>query len=219
MRKFDLRPDEALTVGTCRCADCANRLVLPTRIGLGFQAQLTARSHSWTATNASPDLDLWCIDLEDRAQRIRVSPGRAEMYVPFEFTGVEFRLHEMRLAPVIRVVANEPPRALPENACLLTPHANRARALRRGTAYMAVLEALVAATAHSGAPPSSEEICARLHRRGMPLSRKAVERHIDYLGERLLPEVDPLLQRGWKRAALAAIAQRARLVDVHEAGT
>lgn len=216
MQKFDLTSDESLTIGTCGCLACGNRLVLPTRVGLGFQARLTARSQAWTATNLSPDLDLWCIDLEDPTQQVRVGPQRAEMFVPFEFTGLEFRLHGIALATPVRVIANEPPTTTAGAPCLVMPHANRARRLRRGTVYMAVLEELVAATKRCGTPPSSDEISEGLNRRGIALSRKAVDRHIDYLGDRLLPEGSDTLHRGWKRAALAVIAQRARLVDVQE---
>lgn len=215
-RRFDLRQGERLSFGSCDCWHCDSRLVLQTWFGLWFRGVLTADADTWSASNLSADLDLWCVDLEETGQGIRVAPGRADMCIPFEFTGVEVRLHGRPIAPPITVIGAEPRSVPTGTSCTDAQVPERTRALRPGTAYMAVLEEL-ARGASRLAPPTSAEISKRLARRGLPLSRRAVDHHIEYLCQRLLPEIADLpVERGWRRVALAAIARRARLSEVQE---
>lgn len=208
--KFDLRAGERLPFGSCDCSQCGNRLLLSARLDLWFQAALTAHDNAWTATNLSPDLDLWCSDLEEPKRTIRVRPGRAEMFIPFEFTGLEVRLRGRTISQRMTVIGPEPQSAAPGGPCA---KADRylSLGLRSGTACIAILKEL--GRAEGGELPTSTEISRRLSMQGFSLSRKAVDHQIEYLCERIFPGMDGVtVERGLRRMALATVAERASLV-------
>lgn len=200
---------DSIRIGSCGCRGCVLDIVLRMPPTLWSAIEIRAEVAGWTLSNLGAVLDVRCRNLEEPEQWLRVPPGRRYLPVPFEFTEVIFCLDEVPVAPAITVIGPEPACCVAEPGCVeVAPGEPISQLLRAGTAYMAVLDELC-----RGDLPTSAEIVRRLAVRGRPMSRRAVDHHIDYLCRRLLPDLQtPSGQAGWRRAALVALARRSGLV-------
>lgn len=210
--KVGLWPGAFLTAGSCSCADCGPDLVVDANPGVWFKAAFRVFHDHWALDNLSPDVDVWCADLEDPTQRLRIAPGRADVAVPFEFARVEFRYHGHPAGQSLTAIGHEPERTQGLQACHESHRALRMSEFQSGTTYMAVHDALCSAISADGVPPTSAEIAAVLAHQGFVLSRRAVDHHIDYVFNRLFPDATNKQARpGWKRIAIASMVNRGQL--------
>jgi hypothetical protein len=182
----DLAPGERLSFGSCGCAQCGHALVLATPRPGDLVGRVTASADHWRLDNLSVTTPLLCRDLEDATQLVRVGPGRLGVVIPFELAQVSWAGHGT--AEPLTVFGPEPAFGAGPGRCCGAGGAPDDVHLNRGAAYYAVLEALCAPWLAGGPGtrlPRSADIAAELSRRGLRLTRRAVDHHIDYLVDRL----------------------------------
>lgn len=184
----DLAAGERVTFGSCRCGECAVDVVVAVPPGLTVAGAVTAYDDHWRLHNLSPDVVLLCQDLEDPTQTVRIVPGRVEVAMPFELSlvSVPGQRRDQALTVFAHEPTHEPTDGPGRRGC--APRTERTLRLSPGTAYFAVLEELCRPRLrgeYDARLPTSNEIAGRLSTRGVPLSRRAVDHHIDYLVERL----------------------------------
>lgn len=200
---------DAVRFGFCRCGRCAVDIRVPLP---GVSGEIrTDDAVCWLAnTSAHVTLSLW--DLEDPAQRLRLEPNRPPLPIPFELAEIAVAGLEHR--PFVTVFGPDPV----ARAALPAPcRPGRGIRLDRSSRYYAVLSVLCAArmTSTSVTLPTSPEVAHILNDRGIPITSRAVDHHVDYL-VRLL-RLDDLkgAHRGsaWKREAVVDSALALGLLD------
>jgi hypothetical protein len=122
-------------------------------------------------------LVLW--DLEDPRQRLRVPPGRAAVPIPFELARVG--IVGAGESGFVTVIGPEP--ACSEPGVTPCHGAPGPPALNPSATYYAVLQVLCDAWTDADRErlPSSAEVASTLRTRGLAISSKAVDHHINYL--------------------------------------
>ncbi len=155
-------------------------------------------------------------DLEDPGPRVTAPPGRRGLVVPFEFANLAFKLGPCVATGMLTVIGPELERE-ETPACRrgLAPLAGAS--LRPGTHHLAVLEELYAGVDAVGTPPSSKAVSQRLEVRGLTVSPKAVDHHVDYLFGRLFPKTPVALGREHKRWVLVSLMARHAGRQAHDA--
>lgn len=210
-----LGPGERVTFGSCGCGSCGLDIISP--LFGGAAGAITAFEHHWRADNLSGKAGLLVEDLEDTAQLIRIPPRRAAVVIPFELARVT--LAGTGQPGLLTVFGPEPAAAQARpHACPSIAAAPSAGLLDPGALYFAVLQVLCEprVTGRADSPlPTSQDIAARLGRRGVRLTPRAVDHHIDYLVRRmdLYPEGGTALRRSWKKEILASAALRRGLLS------
>lgn len=206
---------DRFVIASCGCATCEAQVVLRAAPGVWFRVVLRVFEDHWRLDNLSTAVEVVCRNLEGSDQYLRIPARRSGVPVPFEFAVLEFRQFDRRAADSVTVIGHEAATVREGTCCGSGLDAVAAAGLRAGTLYMAVLEALCGDHDRSGIPPSSCAIAAELASRGLRLSRRAVDHHVDYLFGRFFPEFrDVRGSPGWKRTAVAAAAQRARSLGI-----
>jgi hypothetical protein len=204
-RQLTLRSGESALFGTCACDTCPLDLV----VGAGspwLAGKVTAAKSHWLLCNLARQRSLLVENLENPFEYVTVAPRRRHAPVPFELARIG--ASDGQSGPMLTVFGPEPvmaghiPRPCPAVPPFRPP-------LDRDAAYFAVLEALCQPRLR-GSPteplPTSEEIVAGLRARQIRLTRRAVDAHIEYVGEKLG------LGRGVRRDILVAIAIRRGLI-------
>lgn len=215
-----LAAGERLRFGACRCGGCDFELLVPAGASGPVLGQVTAHPDHWRLDNlgAAP---LTVVDLELSENQLTVASGRAGAVVPFELS----QIHDGELL-LATVFGPEPAVAHRGDApCPAVGMVHIPGDLDPAATYFAVLVALCESRLRppSGAArpsdhptlPTSPEIARALARRGVAISPRAVDAHIEYLIEKLgLQSAEPAgrAKRGWRKEALAAAALRRRLV-------
>lgn len=205
--RIDIHQGESLTMGSCPCDDCGTDLVLTCRPGAWVRCVVTAHGDHWRLDNLCTDVEGIVVDQENTALQVHAGPGRRQLVVPFEFSEVWFRLGPCQVSERITVIG---PEVLVESgvACPSSVAPLAGAGLRHGTHYAAVLEELCRSTADGGEPPTSAEVAELLDQRGLHVTPKAVDHHVDYLFRRLYPSQSETEGRGYKRWALASLMHR-----------
>lgn len=204
-RQVKLRNGESVVFGTCACGSCPVDLV----VGAGtawLVGKVTAARTHWLLCNLGRGRSLLVENLENPLEYVTVTPRRRRAPMPFELARIT--ASDGQEGPVLTVFGPEPVTVTdPPQPC---PAAPSFRApLDRDAAYFAVLEVLCGPRLRgslSEPPPTSAEIVANLRGRGIRISRRAVDAHIEYVGEKLH------LGRGVRREVLVATAIRRGLV-------
>jgi hypothetical protein len=217
-----LRPGESTSLGPCPCVGCSFDVVLPAdRAGASVALRVTAASDHWRLTN----LGSTRLVVENRDQPIEyftLDTHRAEVPVPFEAanvgSGARGGVELVVLGP--RSVVADAGR----EACRRSTSSGYG--IDRTTIYFAVMVALCEARLRSGpgaALPASSQIATTIQRwRGVELSPRAVDGHIDYLIDKMgirPATAETAGRRGWKREALVAAALRGGLVSIADVTT
>lgn len=209
-----LPPGSRLEFGSCRCGRCPYHLALagqPPVSGL-----LAADRDHWRLSNHGPT-DLLVADLERPYDSVTVVVGRRGLTVPFELARVSAAGR-----PVLTVFGPEPGAPAPPLAgCPALQARQTASLLNPGTTYFAVLVALCEPRlrpTRASAPlplPTSAELAARLRQRGLSVSARAVDSHIDYLIDKLRlrdRRTGHRPDRAWRKETLVTAAIRRGLV-------
>lgn len=206
-QRIDVRAGTSLTMGSCPCADCGLDLVLACRPGAWVRCVVTAYGDHWRLDNLCTDVEGVVVDQENRVLQVNARPGRRQLVVPFEFSEVSFRLGPCQVSERVTVIG---PEVLVESgvACPSSLAPLVGAELRHGTHYLAVLEELCRGIGEGGVPPTSVAVSELLDRRGLTVSPKAVDHHVDYLFRRLFPSQGDNEGRGYKRWALASLMLR-----------
>lgn len=206
-QRIDVRPGASLTMGSCPCADCGLDVVLTCRPGAWVRCVVTAHGDHWRLDNLCTDVEGVVVDQENAALQVNALPGRRQLVVPFEFAELSFRLGPCQVSERVTVIG---PEVLVESgtACRSSLAPLAGAGLRHGTHYLAVLEELCRGIGERGVPPTSAAISEVLDRRGLQISPKAVDHHVDYLFQRLFPAQGETEGRGYKRWALASLMLR-----------
>lgn len=207
-RRLDAAPGTSLVLGSCDCRVCAPDLVLPAWPGVWFRCVIDAREDHWRLDNPCRDIEVTVVDLENPDLRISAAPGRGRLVVPFEFAEVTFRVGPHAAGEPVTVIGPEVQRTDPVPACPSSVAALRDVDLRPGSTGLAVLEELCSATRGTGLLPSSAALARRLSARGLALTPRAVDAHVDYLFRRLFPDAGAPSVRGYKRWALVSLMLR-----------
>ncbi len=184
-RVVDLGPGDQLSFGSCGCAPCGHAIVVETSRPGDLIGRVTALADYWRLDNLSVTTPLLCRDLEDPTQLVRLGPGRLGVVMPFELAQVSWAGHAATQS--LTVFGPEPAFGAGPGRCCVASSAPDVH-LNRGATYYAVLEALCAPWLAGGPDtrlPKSADIAAELSRRGLRLTRRAVDHHIDYLVDRL----------------------------------
>lgn len=201
----------SVVIGSCSCVECGADLVLGARPGAWFRAVVTVCADHWRLDNLSLDAEAWLVDLENPELKVSAAPGRRQLVVPFEFADLSFRVGRCDAGDHVTVIGPEVTAEVPDG-CRLGAAALAAIDLRPGTTYLAVLETLCAGASASGFVPSSASVAQRLRERGLLITPKAVDHHVDYLFQRCFPGQGGRA-RGWKRLALVSLFTRAASRD------
>jgi hypothetical protein len=208
-RRLDARRGVSLVLGSCDCAECTPDLVVPAWPGAWLCCVVSARDDHWRLDNLCIDIEVTVVDLENPGLRVSAPPGRRQLVVPFEFSGLSFRIGPCEVSEPVTVIGPEV--EVEVNVACRSSLAPLAGAdLRPGTTYLAVLEELCDGLTATGLPPSSAIVSERLGRRGLPVTPKAVDHQVDYLFRRLFPSAGSHPWRGYKRWALASLVRRSR---------
>lgn len=215
-----LAAGQQLRFGACRCGVCDLDLVVPAGASGPVVGQVAAHPDHWRLDNLG-SAPLTVMDLEQPRNQLTVGSGRAGAVVPFELS----QIHDGELL-LATVFGPEP--AVARGGVAPCPAVGVARIpgdLDPAATYFAVLVALCEPRLRppSGAVPASDhpplptspEIARALARRGVAISPRAVDAHIEYLIDKLgIQSAEPAgrAKRGWRKEALAAAALRRRLV-------
>jgi len=218
----DLLPGQRLVFGACRCGTCRFDLVVPAGPAGPVIGRISAHPDHWRLDNLGV-VPLAVVDLEQSQSTITVPVGRAGAVVPFELSQV----HDGR-QPLAIVFGPEPVPPDPFAACPAVSGPDPPGPLDPAATYFAVLVALCeprlrtpAGTAPpegSGSLPTSPEIARTLARRGILVTPRAVDAHIEYLVEKLgVRDAAPATaagraRRGWRKEAVVRAALREQLV-------
>lgn len=211
---------QRLRFGACRCGACDLDLVVPAGAAGPPLGQVSANSDHWRLDNLGT-APLTVVDLEQPQSQITVVSGRVAAVVPFELA----QIHDGELT-LATVFGPEPVvQARVAAPCPAVQAAQVADRLDPEATYFAVLVALCEQRLHPAyglslvgdhAPlPTSPEIARALARRGVSITPRAVDAHIEYLIDKLrIQSSAPAgrAKRGWRKEALAAAALRRRLV-------
>lgn len=214
-----LATGERLMFGACGCGACEFDLVVPVGPVGPAMGRISARRDHWRLDNlGSPPLVV--VDLERPQNQVTVGRGHAGVAVPFELA----RIHDSG-QPLATVFGPEP--SVLQRTVSPCPAVQRTRQscyLDPDTTYFAVLVALCeprlsplagAATTTAAVLPTSVEIARSLARRGIPITTRAVDAHIEYLVDKLgLRSAEPATRarRSWRKEALVGTALRRELV-------
>ncbi len=210
----DLRAGDRALVGSCQCAECGVDVLVASTAAHWCLAEVVAEATRWHVTNLSVDTELWLVDMEDEHQRVRLPPGRVGVGVPFEFSRLHFRHAGRQISDSVVAIGQEQVFVARPRACRQSYRPVVEAMLTPGTTYMAVIQELCRAGA-DGRPPTSAQIAARLSAAGWPVTRRAVDHHIDYVYGRLFPDARASPRSpGAKRLAVASVFTRAALVGV-----
>lgn len=208
-----LRPGESVRFVACACYVCEADLVLPVPRRISAVGRVIAYVDHWRLDNPGP-VPLTVQNLELPQDLITVPAGRAGVVISFELAGVN--AGQLRLVTVFGPEpAGQPARITP---CPGTPGHRPERSLDPRTTYFAVLVALCEPRLLRSVDamlPTSEEIAQRLCHRGIPMTARAVDWHIEYLVDRLgLRSRGPTVRskRSWRKEAVAAAALRQLLI-------
>lgn len=204
---------DSIWVGACACGRCTVDLVVGRAPWTPFAIEVSAHPAHWSVSNEVDTGVVRCRDLEDPQQQILVGSGRVDTVIPFELAIMDFP----DVVGSSRVLVFGPePLVRPTPAQRHCPGAASTPSLRRDAVYFAVLEELCLpwqTRGQSARLPTSAEVTERLQRRGLSVSRRAVDHHVDYLFDRLgLPSVVQGGGRGRRREALVSTAIRMNLV-------
>lgn len=205
-RRVDVAEGRPLVVGSCCCASCAVDVRANAAPGAWFRAVLTLEDDLRIA-NESLDADLWVSDLENRTLRVHVPAGRRRLVVPFEFSEASFFVGECEVSERLTLIGPEPAEQASRRPCHASVSTAHRLRLRAGTVGAAVLDELCARADEAGRPPTSVDIAERLGSRGLALTAKGVDRHVDHIFRQCFPE-DADRARGWKRMALVSLLRR-----------
>lgn len=212
----NLRVDDVVTFG-CACG-CHGRPIdlamapepCPTIVG-----RVSVRDRHWMLCNLG-SVRLLVENAECSEEYIGIGPGHLYVPMPFEITRIRSSCGG---AQEITVLGFEPSLSGVECPCALGHgHTHTVHALDRRAAYFAVLQALCEPRLTFGpaaALPSSSQVAVSLRRRGIDLTARAVDAHIDYMLDKLklrtsVGHTDG--RRGWKREVLVTEALRRGLV-------
>lgn len=210
-----LHPGESVLFAACGCGGCRYDLVVPVPAGVAIGVgRITAGTDHWRLDNPGP-APLVVEDLEQPPDLITAPAGRAGVVVPFELARVGTGQQ-----PLVTVFGPEPADgAAPVRPCRsATGLAGPGRRLDPQAIYFAVLVTLCEPRLRQSADaslPTSAEIAQRLARRGITVSPRAVDWHIEYLADKLglrPAGLEPRPRRGWRKEAVAAAALRRLLV-------
>jgi hypothetical protein len=210
-----LCPGQSVLFAGCGCRRCQFDLVVPATPGATGIGRVTAHPDHWRLDNPGP-VPLVVEDLEQPPNLITVPAGRAGVVVPFELARVGAGSAQ---APLVTVFGPEPAgAATPVRPCPYTAGGDGPDQLDPEAIYFAVLVALCEPRLRQSldaALPTSAEIAQRLTQRGITVSARAVDWHIEYLTGKL--GLRPASQlgrprRGWRKEAVAAAALRRLLV-------
>lgn len=213
-----LPPGARLNFGDCRCGECPYDLPLPGP-PLATAGRISAGSDHWRLANHGRG-DLVVSDLERPHDMVTVGAGRVDVVIPFELARVAAAGR-----PVLTVFGPEPAPPVPAPAgCPELVRRRPQHLLDPGATYFAVLVALCeprlrpvgdAQAAALSPLPTSAEIAHRLRQRGLSVSARAVDSHIDYLLDKLRlrqPRGTDETRRNWRKETLATAAIRRGLV-------
>lgn len=211
-----LCPGQSVRFTGCACGGCQADLVVPAPPGTGGTGRVTAHPDHWRLDNPGP-VPLVVENLEQPPGLVTVPAGRAGVVIPFELARVSASSGR---TPLVTVFGPEPAGvAAPAPAC---PYAAGGvgpdRQLDPAATYFAVLVALCEPRLRESVDavlPTSAEIAQRLAQRGITVSPRAVDWHIEYLTEKLDLRASGQIgrpRRGWRKEAVAAAALRRLLV-------
>jgi serine/threonine-protein kinase len=209
---YDLCPGQSVTFGPCNCGRCLLDVkVANTRVG-GVTGRLIACEDHWRIANFGPTARLVVEDLEHAYHLITVA-AQTSAVVPFELADVSVGgFHLLRVfGPEAQGPSAQAPVARPSCAQAADP-------LHVDTAYFAVLVALCEPRLRgfAGTPlPTSAEIAEALRHKGLTLSSRAVDAHIEYLLDKLalaLPRDKAQSRHVWRKEILVTTAIRRGLV-------
>jgi serine/threonine-protein kinase len=210
-----LAPGARLAFGNCRCGDCPYDLAVACPPAAG---RVTADRDHWRLTNQGR-YDLVVTDLERPHDLVTVAVGRRDVPVPFELARVTATGR-----PVLTVFGPEPgPPVAALPGCPALPTGRPATVLDPGTTYFAVLvtlceprlRPLVSRSAGLSPLPTSAEVARQLHQRGVSVTVRAVDSHIEYLIDKLRlrdRRVAGGAHRSWRKETLVTAAIRGGLV-------
>ena len=218
-----LSAGQRLRFGACGCGACRFGLVVPVGPAGPVIGTVSARRDHWRLDNLGRPA-LIVVDLEHPRSLITVPGGRVGAVVPFELA----QIHDGE-QPLVTVFGPEP--AAGGGVAPLCPAVREyppTGGLDPGATYFAVLVALceprlrrlarAAGPDNSTGLPTSPEIVRILAGRGIAITSRAVDAHIEYLVDKLgLRPAGPTAaagraRRGWRKEAVAAAALRRRLV-------
>jgi hypothetical protein len=218
--RHDLCVGDRALVGSCQCPECGVDVLVAATTAHWCLAEVVAEATRWHVTNLSVDSELWLVDMEDERQHVRLPPGRVGVSVPFEFSRLHFRHAGHEVSDSVVAIGQEQRFVARPRACRQSYRPVVEAMLKPGTTYMAVIEELCR-TGGVVTPPTSTQIATRLSSAGLPVTRKAVDRHIDYVYGRLFPTGTTPRSPGSKRLAVASVFTRACAggMDVFSAST
>jgi len=207
-----LRPGQSVRFLTCSCRGCEADLVVPAPRRIPAAGRVAAYPDHWRLDNPG-QAPLTVENLEQSQDLITVPAGRDGVVVPFELARVN--AGQVRLVTVF----GPEPAGRPAGVPLCPGTGGRIeRALDPHSTYFAVLVALceprLRRSAEAGLPTSAE-IAQRLGHRGIAITPRAVDWHIEYLIDKLgLRPGCPAgrAKRSWRKEAVAAAALRGLLV-------
>jgi len=209
-----LAAGQSALFATCGCGRCDYDLVVPTGPGVEAAGRVTAYPDHWRLGNhgAAP---LVVTDLEQVQSLVAVPGGRRSVVIPFELARVS-----AGNSPLVTVFGPEPGDPEPEvSPCPgLATTRGLPKLLDHHTTYFAVLIALCEPRLRQSvdaALPTSTEIAQRLSRRGITLTPRAVDWHIEYVAGKLGVRHSGQpgrARRAWRKEAVASAALRQLLV-------
>jgi len=106
-RRLDARRGASLVLGSCDCEECTPDLVLPARPGAWLCCVIRAQEDHWRLDNLCMDIEVAVVDLENPDLRVSAPPGRRQLVVPFEFSGLSFRIGRRRDPDAILTVCRQ----------------------------------------------------------------------------------------------------------------
>ena len=206
-----LASGDSITFGTCGCGGCSVDVVVPGPVAVPCRAWAKAYDDHWRLSNLSRAVVVRVSDLEDARQWVTIAPGRDEVSIPFELSRITWGVGGEQEPGIV---------AFGPEARVVTPLprcAARGPRLVSGALHAAVLRELTKARLADpeGPLPSSTQISARLAQRGIRLSSRAVDRHVDYLAAKLGMPTDEG-RRHVRRELLAAYAAEWQPADTDE---
>ena len=201
-----LHDGESAVFGTCACGACAVDLPIVPQESSWVAGEVTAETGHWLLSNLTRSRAILVENLENSYEYLTVAPGRRRVPIAFELARVsaadspgEPRLTVFGPEPRLVAATLKPCRASRRHRPSIDPN----------TTYFSVLRALCGPRL-KGSPaqrlPTSEEIAVGLRAQRLNLTARAVDAHIEYIGDKLG------LRRGMRRDVLVATAIRRGLV-------
>ncbi len=180
-------------------------------ITVGTDQALTAgRIHAfgdyWLMSNCAT-VGTYCVEnLEGTGEYVKVRPGRVGVPIPFELS---------RVTLSVAVGGNSFTVYAPERRSAAEPDDVGIALLDEESRYFQVLACLCEPRLRdsgAAAVPTPAQVSARLAAADRPLSRSAVNYHIDYLATKLGIVAPRGMTRAWKRDTLVTLALKFDLV-------